>query len=172
VFVYDSVVINNRDAIRLMKLIRVYLHLDCTLRYMHRVSKYNDTKLYIYYWFGLKHDRGPIWLPVSGSDPAFRILSLMIFNTWNFHSFVIKYYEAVVFKISKAKDKFKFIFKSTIWTETKTDILLWFPWKPQFLLYHFSVMYTRGRQFLLSRAVVGLRSIDAMLCSKRLATVI
>jgi hypothetical protein len=38
VFVYDSV-INNRDAIRLKNLIRVYLHLDCTLWYMHRVRK-------------------------------------------------------------------------------------------------------------------------------------
>ena len=78
-FVYDSV-INNRDAIRLKNLIRVYLHLDCTLRYMHRVRKYNDTKVYIYYCYGVNHDRGPIRLAVSGTYPVFRVAILIDFS--------------------------------------------------------------------------------------------
>lgn len=65
VFVCDSVIINNRDAIRLMNFIRVYLHLDCTLKYLHRVRKY-DTELYIYHCYGVIHDRSPIWLAVRG----------------------------------------------------------------------------------------------------------
>ena len=78
-FVYDSV-INNRDAIRLKNLIRVYLHLDCTLRYMHRVRKCNDTKVYIYYCYGVNHDRGPIRLAVSGTYPVFRVAILIDFS--------------------------------------------------------------------------------------------
>jgi hypothetical protein len=79
VFVYDSV-INNRDAIRLKNLLRMYLHIDCTLKYMHRVRIYNDTKLYIYYCYGVNYDRGPSWLAVSGTYPLFRVTLLNDFE--------------------------------------------------------------------------------------------